>query len=109
MIYSGVTIGITKEDGTQIRIAIDPADTNKAENKTNNNGTYKLYHDIDSPKMFDKGYMGALFLDDTDKGYNYSGGKELTDFELKQLVLFIRDFQSTGNNTDDHNRGISSK
>ncbi|MDR6943554.1 hypothetical protein [Mucilaginibacter pocheonensis] len=107
MITSGVTFGITKQDGSYINIAIDPANINEA-NPTNA-GTYKLYHDIDSPKTFDKGYLGAIFLDDTDTGYHYSGGTELTDFELKQLAQFIRNYHATGTEFDDHKRDISSK
>jgi hypothetical protein len=105
MITSGVTFGINKEDGTHITIAIDPADTNKIEDK--NTGTYKLYREIDSPKTFDKGYLGALFLDDA--GYHYSGGTELTDHELKQLADFIRNYHATGKEFDDHHRDISTK
>jgi hypothetical protein len=107
MIISGVTFGINKEDGTHIIIAVDPADTNKIDE--NNNGTYKLYRDIDSPKTFDKGYLGAIFLDDTEPGYHYSGSTELADFELKQLARLIRDYHATGKEFDDHKRDISSK
>lgn len=107
MIISGVTFGITKEDGTHINIAIDPADINKVE--SNNAGIYKLYREIDSPKTFDKGYLGAIFLDDVDPGYQYSGSTELTDFELKQLAQFIRDYHATGKEFDDHQRDISTK
>ncbi|MDN5285568.1 MAG: hypothetical protein JWR38_1842 [Mucilaginibacter sp.] len=108
MITSGVTFGINKQDGSHINIAIDPADTNTGSENQANTGTYKLYRDIDSPKTFDKGYMGALFLD-TDNGYHYSGGTELTDFELKQLAEFIRNYHATGKEFDDHNRDISTK
>jgi hypothetical protein len=109
MIISGVTFGINKQDGTHINIAIDPADTNIAEENPTNAGTYKLYLDIDSPKTFDKGYLGALFLDDKDDGYHYSGGGDLTDFELKQLAQFIRNYRATGKEFDDHKRDISTK
>jgi hypothetical protein len=107
MITSGVTFGINKEDGTHITIAIDPADINKIEG--NNAGTYKLYREIDSSKTFDKGYLGAIFLDDDDPGYHYSGGTELTDFELKQLAKLIREYHATGKEFDDHHRDISTK
>ncbi|WP_184543453.1 hypothetical protein [Mucilaginibacter sp. FT3.2] len=107
MITSGVTFGINKEDGTHINIAVDPADINNAAGgKT---GTYKLYREIDSAKTFDKGYLGAIFLDDVDSGYHYSGGTELTDFELKQLAQFIRGYHATGKEFDDHQRDISTK
>jgi hypothetical protein len=107
MITSGVTFGINKQDGSHINIAIDPADTNTGDENQDNTGTYKLYRDIDSPKTFDKGYMGAIFLDKD--GYHYSGGTELTDFELKQLAEFIRNYHATGKEFDDHNRDISTK
>lgn len=107
MITSGVTFGINKEDGEHINIAVDPADINKTDE--NSNGTYKLYKDIDSPKTFDKGYLGAIFLDNTDPGYHYSGGTDLTDFELKQLAKLIRDYHATGKEFDDHQRDISTK
>jgi hypothetical protein len=109
MITSGVTIGIHKQDGTHMNIAIDPAYANTGKGNATNSGTYKLYRDIDSPKTFDKGYLGALLLDDTDIGYQYSGGDELTDFELKQLAEFIRNYQATGKEFDDHKRDISTK
>ena len=109
MITSGVTFGIKKEDGTHISIAIDPADINMNEASSTNAGTYKLYRDIDSPKTFDKGYLGALFLDGANGSYHYSGGTELTDFELKQLAEFIRNYQATGKEFDDHKRDISTK
>lgn len=107
MITSGVTFGINKEDGTHIEIAIDPADTNKAED--NKGGTYKLYRDTDSSKTFDKGYLGAIFLDDSEVGYHYAGGTELTDFELKQLAAFIKNYHATGKEFDDHHRDITTK
>jgi len=107
MITSGVTFGINKENGEHINVAVDPADINKT--TENNNGIYKLYKDIDSPKTFDKGYLGAIFLDDSEKGYNYSGGAELTDFELKQLAKLIRGYNATGKEFDDHKRDISTK
>jgi hypothetical protein len=109
MITSGVTFGIKKQDGTPMNIAIDPADINMNESGTGNAGTYKLYRDIDSPKTFDKGYLGALFLDGKDNSYHYSGGTELTDFELKQLADFIRNYHATGKEFDDHKRNISTK
>jgi hypothetical protein len=109
MITSGVTFGIKKQDGTPMNIAIDPADINMTESGTGNAGTYKLYRDIDSPKTFDKGYLGALFLDGKDNSYHYSGGTELTDFELKQLADFIRSYHATGKEFDDHKRDISTK
>lgn len=109
MITSGVTIGIHKQDGTHMNIAIDPAYANTEKGNATNAGTYKLYRDIDSPKTFDKGYLGALLLDGTDIGYQYSGGDELTDFELKQLAEFIRNYQATGKEFDDHKRDISTK
>ncbi|MGN8070037.1 hypothetical protein [Mucilaginibacter sp. SG564] len=99
MITSGVTIGINKQDGTQINIAIDPI----------NSGAYKLYRDTDSAKNFDKGYLGAISLDGTDNSYHYAGGTELTDFELKQLADFIRGYRATGKEFDDHNRDITTK
>ena len=109
MITSGVTFGVKKQDGTHINIAIDPANINMNENASKNAGTYKLYRDIDSPKTFDKGYLGAIFLDGTDGSYHYSGGTELTDFELKQLAGFIRNYHATGKELDDHKRNISTK
>jgi len=109
MITSGVTIGINKQDGTPINIAIDPVDANKAQSETANSGTYKLYRDTDSAKTFDKGYLGAITLDGTDNSYQYSGGTELTDFELKQLADFIRNYHATGKEFDDHNRDITTK
>jgi hypothetical protein len=109
MITSGVTFGIKKQDGSHINIAIDPADINMTETGSTNAGTYKLYRDIDSPKTFDKGYLGALFLEGTDGSYHYSGGTELTDFELKQLADFIRNYHATGKEPDDHKRDISTK
>lgn len=108
MITSGVTFGVNKQDGSHINIAIDPADTNVNE-KQANTGTFKLYRDIDSPKTFDKGYMGAIFIDGTESGYHYSGGTDLTDFELKQLADFIRHYHATGKEFDDHKRDISTK
>lgn len=99
MITSGVTIGINKQDGTLINIAIDPV----------NAGTYKLYRDTDSAKTFDKGYLGAISLDSADNSYHYAGGTELTDFELKQLADFIRGYNATGKEFDDHNRDITTK
>lgn len=109
MITSGVTFGVNKEDGTHISIAIDPIGINKGEVSPSNTGTYKLYLEIDSPKTFDKGYLGALSLDDTGAGYHYSGGAELTDFELKQLAQFIRNYHASGKEFDDHKRDISTK
>jgi hypothetical protein len=115
MITSGVTIGIHKQDGTHMNIAIDPAYANAGKGNAINAGTYKLYRDIDSPKTFDKGYLGALLLDGTDNadgidnGYQYSGSDELTDFELKQLAEFIRNYHATGKEFDDHKRDISTK
>ncbi len=109
MITSGVTFGINRHDGTSVHIAIDPADINTVQENKENTGTYKLYREIDSPKTFDKGYLGALFLDGKDDSYHYSGGTELTDFELKQLVQFIRNYNATGKEFDDHNRDISTK
>jgi hypothetical protein len=109
MITSGITIGINKQDGAQINIAIDPVNTNKAESGTANEHTYKLYRDTDSAKTFDKGYLGAITLDGTDNSYHYAGGTELTDFELNQLVDFIRGYRATGKEFDDHNRDITTK
>ncbi|MBB6109314.1 hypothetical protein SAMN05421821_104274 [Mucilaginibacter lappiensis] len=109
MITSGITIGINKQDGTSMNIAIDPVNTNKTESGTANTGTYKLYRDIDSAKTFDKGYLGAISLDGADNSYHYSGGTELTDFELKQLADFIRGYHATGKELDDHNRDITTK
>ncbi|WPU91029.1 hypothetical protein SNE25_17050 [Mucilaginibacter sabulilitoris] len=109
MITSGVTFGVNKEDGTLINIAIDPIGINKGEVSPSNTRTYKLYRGTDSPKTFDKGYLGALVLDDTNTGYQYSGGTELTDFELKQLVQFIRNYHASGKEFDDHKRDISTK
>ncbi len=106
MITSGTTFGLSKEDGTTINIAVDPADINNTDIHT---GTYKLYRDIDSPKTFDKGYLGAISLDDSDTGYHYAGGTELTDNELKQLANFIRGYKATGKEFDDHHRDISTK
>ncbi len=107
MITSGVTFGINKEDGTHMEIAIDPADINKVED--GNGGTYKLYLNTDSPKTFDKGYLGAIFLDDSEAGYHYSGGTALTDFELKQLAAFIKNYHATGKEPSDHRLDISTK
>ena|ERR1700754_1596643 len=109
MITSGVTFGVNKQDGTHINVAIDPADVNRTETGAGNSGTYKLYREIDSPKTFDKGYVGAIFLDGTDGSYHYSGGTELTDFELQQLAEFIRNYHATGKEFDDHKRDISTK
>ncbi|WP_183559224.1 hypothetical protein [Mucilaginibacter sp. SP1R1] len=109
MITSGVTFGINKQDGSHITIAIDPADTNTHEDKLANTGTYKLYRDTDSAKTFDKGYLGAIFLENADGGYHYSGGTELTDFELKQLAQLIRNYHATGKEFDDHKRDITTK
>lgn len=109
MITSGVTFGVNKEDGTLINIAIDPVGINKSEASSLNTGTYKLYLGTDSPKTFDKGYLGALVLDDTANGYHYSGGTELTDFELKQLAQHIRNYHASGKEFDDHKRDISTK
>lgn len=105
MITSGVTFGINKEDGTHINIAVDPADINNVEGSKTS--TYKLYKETDSAKTFDKGYLGALFLDD--EGYHYSGGTDLTDFELKQLAQFIKTYHATGKEPDDHHRDITTK
>jgi hypothetical protein len=109
MITSGVTIGIKKQDGTPINIAIDPVNPNKTGSETANTGTYKLYKDTDSAKTFDKGYLGAISLDSEDNSYHYSGGTELTDFELNQLADFIRNYSATGKELDDHNRDITTK
>lgn len=108
MITSGITIGINKQDGTQINIAIDPVNTNKAESGIVNTGTYKLYQDTDSAKTFDKGYLGAISLD-IDNSYHYAGGTGLADFELKQVADFIRNYHATGKEFDDHNRDITTK
>jgi len=109
MITSGITFGINKQDGTRMTIAVDPADINAVANGEDKPCTYKLYRDIDSPKTFDKGYLGAIFLDDSEAGYHYSGGTELTDFELKQLAAFIRNYEATGREFEDHQRDISTK
>lgn len=90
-----------------MNIAIDPVKISGA--YSSNAGTYKLYHDIDSPKTFDKGYLGAIVIDETGSGYQYSGNEVLNDFELKQLEQFIRNYHATGIEFDDHNRDITSK
>lgn len=105
MIVSGVTFGVNKEDGSHLNIAIDPAGVDA----TANTSTFKLYREIDSPKTFDKGYLGAITLNGADENYHYAGGTNLTDFELKQLAQFIRGYHATGKEPDDHKRDISTK
>jgi hypothetical protein len=109
MITSGVTLGLIKQDGSHINIAIDPVKIISGEPRPKNAGTYKLYSEIDSSKSFDKGYLGALTLSSDDEAYQYSGGDKLTDFELTQLAQFIRNYHATGKEFEDHERDISTK